>query len=543
MGATNCPETPRQRMIGMMYLVLTALLALNVSKDILDAFATVDETLIRSTENVHSAINTQYTWFGIQKDLLGEAKMGNAVQNTAIVQKKSDELVGYINQLKKDLIFVIDGDSTFKDKKDGQIKLKTLRELEGKDNTDKPSDFLINKKKAGELQQKIIEYKKNMLDLEPNQDKRKELENTLGLDVEKKIPNKNNGNTEEDWATYNFNGTIAAAAITLLNKTIGEVRNAEAVMLNHIKLSIDANDFKFDKVEGRTIPVSQMVFTGSNYTADVIVAAFDTKQTPEVYYGMGRDTAAEADIPNLTIVPSENGVGKLSIPAGTVGEKKYAGVIKVKAPDGSNKFYSFKDKFVTAAPTATVVCEYSMIIYAGIPNPVSVSAPVSADKLRIDFGGLPNTKSGDNKYQVTPPVSLIGKYIKISVSSVDNGKTTNLGSFDYKIVRVPDPQFLVGGSANMNQTVSDIKSKPFVQSKMPDDFAVKDLRWTIRSYDVLLSLPNGQTLPLKSTGPNLPADVVSKVVSGSKLVIYNMAAQTPSGQSLSNPQSIVVNVR
>jgi len=189
-----------------------------------------------------------------------------------------------------------------------------------------------------------------------------------------------------------------------------------------------------------------------------------------------------------------------------------------------------------------VVCEYSMIIYAGIPNPVSVSAPVSADKLRIDFGGLPNVKSG-NKYMVTPPVNMIGKYVKISVSSVDNGKTTSLGSFDYKIVRVPDPQFLVGGSSSITQSVGDLKSRSFVQAKMPEDFAVKDLRWTIRSYEAMLTIPGGQPVTAKSSGPSLPPEIVNKLTSGATLFILNMNAQTPSGQSLSNPQALVVKIK
>ncbi len=80
MGATNCPETPRQRMIGMMYLVLTAMLALNVSKDILDAFSVVDETLVTSNKNTESSISSDYSLLDRQKAIFGIEKVKEADQ-------------------------------------------------------------------------------------------------------------------------------------------------------------------------------------------------------------------------------------------------------------------------------------------------------------------------------------------------------------------------------------------------------------------------------------------------------------------------------
>src|SRR5574344_1821337 len=151
-----------------------------------------------------------------------------------------------------------------------------------------------------------MEYKKALLAIEPDANRKKTLERDLGLMVDQKYKNPKSGN-EEEWPVYNFQDAITASTITILDKIIGEVRNAESVMLSDLKSSIGANDFKFDRIEGRTIPKSQTVFTGSNYTADIIVAAFDTKQVPEVYYGLGRDTATEADIPSLTKVTGENG--------------------------------------------------------------------------------------------------------------------------------------------------------------------------------------------------------------------------------------------
>ena len=81
MGATNCPETPRQKMIQMMYLVYTAMLALNVSADILNAFVVVDDTLVTSTRNAYHQNSNDYNWFDQQKVILGEAKVHDAYVN------------------------------------------------------------------------------------------------------------------------------------------------------------------------------------------------------------------------------------------------------------------------------------------------------------------------------------------------------------------------------------------------------------------------------------------------------------------------------
>ncbi len=111
MGATNCPETPRQKMIQMMYLVYTAMLALNVSADILNAFVVVDDTLQTSTRNATSQNNNDYNWFEQQKLLLGEAKIHDAYTNAKQLRKETNEMVKYIEKLKKDLIMYVDGDT------------------------------------------------------------------------------------------------------------------------------------------------------------------------------------------------------------------------------------------------------------------------------------------------------------------------------------------------------------------------------------------------------------------------------------------------
>lgn len=510
MGATNCPETPRQKMIQMMYLVYTAMLALNVSADILNAFIVVDDTLVTSTQNATFQNGNVYSWFEAQKSILGEAKIHDAYSNAKKLKNETESLIQYIEKMRRDLIYAVDGDSLVEVVEDSKkvMRLKTVTDIKKKDNFDIPTDFMINKKNAFELSKRINQYKENVLKLAKASD-RKNLEPALGLDVNTKF--KKDG-AEQSWEQHNFDHIISAAAVTLLNKTIGEVRNAEATMLNYLKASINAEDFKFDHVSGRAIPKSQMVFSGDSYEADIIVAAYDTKSTPEVWYKMGADTLTEANLGGATKLEGENGLVKLKISAGDIGEKKYAGLIKILDPSGQPKWYGFSDKYTVLKPSATIAADKMNVLYAGIANPVSVSAPISPDKLSVSFPGCSVSGQGAGKYNVTVPTSLIGKTVSATVSAkTGDAGSKAMGSTSFRVKKVPDPKAVLGaGIRSGKRSKAEITANPVVVAKMPEDF-VYELRWKVNSYQVIFNSKGMEDAPISVQGGALSEQVKSKI--------------------------------
>lgn len=511
MGATNCPETPRQKMIQMMYLVYTAMLALNVSADILNAFIVVDDTLVTSTQNATFQNGNVYSWFDAQKSILGEAKIHDAYSNAQKLKKETESLIQYIEKMRRDLIYAVDGDSLVEVVEDSKkvMRLKTVTDIKKKDNFDIPTDFMINKKNAFELSKRINQYKENVLKLAKASD-RKNLEPALGLDVNSKF--KKDG-AEQSWEQHNFDHIISAAAVTLLNKTIGEVRNAEATMLNYLKASINAEDFKFDHVSGRAIPKSQMVFQGDSYEADIIVAAYDTKSTPEVWYKMGADTLTEATLGGATKLEGENGVVKLKLPAGDIGEKRFAGVIKIMDPSGQPKYYGFKDKYSVLKPSATIAADKMNVLYAGIANPVSVSAPIAPDKLSVSFPGCSVSSQGAGKYNVTVPTSMINKPVTATVSAKigDGGASKAMGSTVFRVKKVPDPKAVLGaGIRSGKRSKAEITANPVIVAKMAEDF-VYDLRWKVNSYQVIFTSKGMEDAPISVQGGALSEQVKSKI--------------------------------
>lgn len=532
MGATNCPETPRQRMIGMMYLVLTAMLALNVSKDILNAFSIVDETLGKSTEITERTINSDDSFLQKQEALLGKAKVETAVVKVAEIKKLSDKMVKDIEALRDSLLIIVDGGATVvsKDADGNEVeKPKTVNDIKSKDNISGPTNFLINKGKALELRKQLEEFRTNLLK-QSNEGTREYLNSTIGIDVNEKFTNKDG--LEETWEAHYFEGTIMAASVTLLNKLIGEVRNAESILIKDAIAGINADDFKFSKVAGRAIPKSQMVFAGEPYEADIIVAAYDENQNPEVFYKMGVDTLTSVE--GATKLEGEGGIARLKIPTSGSGDNKFAGIIRIKGPDGTPRDYGFSDKYTVLPPSATVAAEKMNMFYAGIENPVSVNAPCSPDKISVTItGGGSITKTGAGTYNVTVPASLRGKTVTVNVSADLGAGPKQMGSTVFRVRTVPDPEVSVGGNIrggkiNKNQISA---GNGFVAAKMDESFAY-DLKWSVNSFRVTFVTKGIEDTPIPVQGNKFTNNILDKIKKsprGTAVYITDIKASSPAG--------------
>jgi gliding motility-associated protein GldM len=536
MGATNCPETPRQRMINMMYLVLTAMLALNVSKDILDAFSVVDETLVTSNKNTESSIASDYSFLDRQKAILGVEKVKDADQKAQQLKKVSNDMIKYINTMKSDLLKYVE-----KTDLNDEGKTKTAKDITSKDDYTTPTNFFITQGNAVKLKNEILKYKSQILALVPEKD-RAVCAKTMGLNVTGDFLNKDG--QKESWENHNFDHVIMIACVTLLNKTAGEVRNAESMVLKQIISSISADDFKFDNIQGRAIPKTQMVFSGDSYEADIIVMAYDSKQTPEVYYKMGVDTLTEAQLGGATKLDGVNGLVKLKLGTGGVGDQRYAGLIKVKKPDGTDTYYGFNDKYTVVKPSATVAADKMNVFYAGIPNPVSVSAPVALEKLRLSIPGCTAASVGGGKYNVSVPAGLIGRVVTASVSADLGGKGQALGTTDFRVKRVPDPTSYIGAKIwGGKRSKQELMANPFLTAQMGDDFAY-DLRWSITSYRVTFIIRGIEDPPMACSGGQFSEAVKAKInKAGINTVIQFSEIRATSIAGSRNLRDITVRIR
>jgi gliding motility-associated protein GldM len=344
------------------------------------------------------------------------------------------------------------------------------------------------------LKDRLEKYRDKILSFVDEKD-RGDMMKTVGLDVHAKYTNANGA--PETWESHYFEGVIFAACITLLNKTVGEVRNAESGVLKYVLRSITQDDFKFSNVQAKVIPTSQLVFLGEPYKAEVIVAAYDDKQPIVAYWRSG--TGALTSTQGANVVKGDDGIAKLTIGTHSVGDFSFTGFIQMVGPDGVPQTHPFSDKYTVMAASATAAAEKMNVLYAGIENPVSVSASVAPEKISISLSGGTSVTTGPGKYNVTVPESLVGKTVTISIFANIDGKQQSMGSTVFRIKRVPDPVAKLGNKITTGRfSKQEILANPFIFANLGEDF-VYDLKWTVNSFTVIFEIKGIDDPPMTSS--------------------------------------------
>ena len=542
MGGANCPETPRQKMIGMMYLVLTAMLALNVSKDILDAFVVVDDAMVTTTGNFSNKIDITYAQFEKlatdQKDKYGES-YGKAME----LQKATNEICNEIDNMKYEVFSLVDGVS-MEEAKEILEGPDGLKGMQSKDNFDKPTNYFCSPETEGgkmagkKLKQLIDDYRAKVL-LLVDEKQREAVDKSLGLRTDAEYKDANGD--KETWEGHNFYHVVAAADITLLNKFKSEVKNVEYDILSRL-MDVDADAFKFDNVQAKIIPQSRMLFAGSPFEADVIVAAYDSRQTPEVGYRMGSGTLTADSWNSLNkVTDGENGIVHLKIGTGGIGDQSISGLIRLRKPDGEYDYYPFEDKFTVTRPMASISPAKMNVLYANIENPLIISAPVAPEKMSVTSTGGNVVPKGSGTYEIKPAAGMIGKEIEIKVSNKDGGGV--LGTMKFRVKKVPDPVAVVGDKTGGRMRKEELAAASVVRAKKQDGFEF-DLNWTINSYKVTITKNGKEEPPIPVTGFRFPETLKAKInaaTAGTLFEFTEIKASSPAGPI--NLKDIVIKIR
>jgi len=521
-------ETPRQKMIGMMYLVLTAMLALNVSVEILEAFVTVNDSVEQTNITFEDKINNLYSQFE-QQYMINQAKVGPHWAKAQAADSMSKAMISYINELKYKSI------SLTEKKPIDEIKDLSLSEINSRDRYDEATNFFIgsspdgSKGKAHDLKNKIYDFKMNMEALYSDDES---ANINLGLITDKTYQDADGAS--QNWEMHHFYHTILAADVTFLNKLIMDVQNAEFGVLNYFYNNISAEDFKFDVINAKVIPQSNYVFLNGEYNADVIVAAYDTKQTPTVRIMQGVSEFNSNMMANATVLPGDSGVVKLSFPATEKGVHSYAGVIEVTGPDGSINQYPFSETYIVAEPSLTVAPTKMNVFYKGVENPVSISAPgIANDLLIVDIsvGTLTKSETSD-EWIVTIPEDAVGM-TTINVSADQNGNIIEMGSADFRIKIVPPPIAKIGGIEGGPIDKNLLLTAAAIIPQMPEDFEF-ELNFEITKFDFVATQRGGDMFIRQGEGNHLSNDMLSFIQNsrrGDKIWLENIFAKGPDGTS------------
>ncbi|HBF87472.1 MAG TPA: hypothetical protein DDX39_02430 [Bacteroidales bacterium] len=547
-------ETPRQKMIGMMYLVLTALLALNVSKDILNAFVVVNNGLEVTNKNFKSKNESLYNDFATQMADPGKKiKVQPYFEASEQVKKEAQLVCDSIHELKRRLLIAVDGGDIDEaageanDKNaDGRFtvedKILDLMLVNAKDNYDIPTHMFCGTDVTGKgaaaerLKLTLISLKENFLKiLESDKleilNKKLVIENykTSQFGIRTDDPGETGGDeSSKYWETQNFYHLASVAVVTMLSKIENDVRNAEADVVSTLLAQIGALDFKFDKLEARVVAKSNYVISGGKYEADLFVAAFSTTDKPIVVVGSDLDTTTMEFRGDTTQVPVINGVAKYIVPAGGVGPKKYSAVIKVKKPSGEFQPYFIKDiEYMVAQPAAVVSPTKMNVFYIGVPNPVDISVSgFSADKIQasISSGSISKSSSG---WIVSQTKS--GK-VNINVSvKMDDGTTKSMGSSEFRVKTLPNPVAKIADKSEGLIGKGELTAQQGVKAAM-DNFDF-DLKVTVKSFTVSATIKGFTKEEASSSNIFTPSQkaIIGQIERGQKVYFENIRAAMPDG--------------
>lgn len=532
--------SPRQKMIGMMYLVLTALLALNVSKEILNAFVTVNESLEETNLNFETKNQEQYSAF-IASYNENKEKVGPYWSKAQEVQKLSNDLINYINQIKVQIIAGVEGKdpaSLIGQNQFGEDTVYSLRHVEVKDNYiystnllvgSEPSSPKTSEYSAVSLKNKLIKYRDELKGLVPDGSALEtSLDETFSFEERE-----NASGVVENWASYNFYGVPMAAAITILSKIETNIRNAESDVLKYLYSAVDASSYKFNKLEASVIPNSNYVLLGDTFYAEVFLAAFDTTKNPQIILGESLDSSSFEVGGEQLDVQVKHGKGYIAIPAKTEGDFRYEGVINYKTPSGTINHYPFKTTYQVAQPSTTIAPTKMNVFYIGVPNPVSISAPgVAADKVQanISQGSISRASGGGWTVNVTRP----GKAV-VSVSAEMEGETKTMGSMDFRVKQIPDPIAEVAGKESGAIRKAQLMATSGIVAKMENfDFEV---RVVVSSYTFMYQAANGllSEVPVSSNRFDPIKGQLQNVPPNSMIFFDDIKVKMPDGTTRTLP--------
>jgi gliding motility-associated protein GldM len=548
--------SPRQKMIGMMYLILTAMLALNVSKEAVKAFMKVEQGLTKTVRNYAAKNSVIYAAFDA-KAAENPVRGGPARDKANEIKQNADQLFDYVQSLKIEIIKQADGEKA-KAINGNDIDIYAVQRF---DDTNVPSQVLIGAGedgKAFKLRAAINAYRQLLI--EKLDGKNPTIEEALktSLNTDDGLKEGNTG-TPEAWPNNTFQTLPLVAVVAMLSKIQVDIRNAETDVITYLYDQIEAASFKFNKL----IPIIQAnstyVMEGLEYEAKVFFSAVDTTQAPTVTVGAYEQSGTNPDgTPKYvmkgnyqTLKLDESGKGVYKVPAGAPGPRTWTGLITMNAPNGTVLSKPFKGEYTVGAQSVNVSPSAMNVLYRGIQNPIDVSVPgVPPDKIKV---AMRNGKLSTGKLKNYKGETFPGDYIaepnadapnaEIIVSADISGKQQTFPPrlFRVKDVPTPDAQF-AGKTGQGRVSLGDILIQTGVAAVLKDfDF---ELRYYVTEFSVSYD-DRGLAVGASSKSNRITDEqkaILKRLTRGKKLYIQDIKATIGPGKKVYDLNPIIITV-
>lgn len=511
-------ETPRQKMIGMMYLVLTALLALNVSKQIVAAFVTLNDKLDASATIINRKNDDTHGEFDKKKAALiatkGDMDLFNLWQGKAAELKNETAIiVGYLLGECNEMIKVVEGKDWVEEKDEaGNIsKLKPFMEIQNMDNYDVPTGMFVGGNPQSPLQKgldirlKIHEYRdkvatnmatyksgKNNYSFTPPADETG-LTAALGTanpaDTAKiaqfyralTLPEKLHAHEEGEmpWPSVMFDHAPVVAAGAMFTSLKLDIKNAESMATEFMLSKVEAPVFNFNKIEPLAFARTGYINQGDSLALSVMIAAYDSNEVSKIRYGMDADTANKEAWKEVT--------GKIGLDGSKPGFHKVKGEIGVKEK-GEIAWKPWEFSYTVGQPMGVVALPEMRVLYWGYPNVVEGTASgFDPSKVTLSGSGCSLSSKGNGQYIAS--VSKPTRSAKISISGKkDDGSSVSLGSFDFVVKPIP-PATIYFGNTESGGTVqyTAAKNQPNVRVALDPAVPLTNVKYSVSGGSLFVS--------------------------------------------------------
>lgn len=474
--------SPRQKMINLMYIVLMAMLALNISTEVLNGFSVVEESLNRTTGN---SSKENEAIFGELDQMMRKnpQKVKQWFMMASTVREMSDSLYNYAQSLKVAIVREADGE-----------KGDPLN-IEGKDNIEAASYIMLNPAngQGHKLYEAINNYRARILQFVTDPRQKKLIESNLSTTV----PNHSMG---KNWEEYMFENMPVAAAVTLLSKLQSDVRYAEGEVLHTLVANVGLKDLRVNKLQAFVVPSQTRLYPGETMTAQMFMGAVDSTQQPQVFV-------------NGQLIKGN----QITVKAGAPGKHTLNGYILIKDLTGNVLRRNFsQDYWVTGGPQpkeyispqgmqkvppfdgmATIAADLMNVLYAGFDNPITISIPnTSQSDVQATMSGGSLVSRGGGHFIARP--SAVGQPVTISVSA----KGRKIGEYQFRVRKLPDPSpyIAMGPDRFKSGTLSKaaLMSAPGIQAAIDD--GLLDIPFSVTSFRVVFFDNMGNAVPLASNG-------------------------------------------
>ena len=508
-------------MINLMYVVLMAMLALNVSSDVLNGFSLVDKSLQTTTSNATQVNQGIYDDFEEQMKA-NPKKVKEWYDKAQQVRQMSDSLFNFAEELKELIVRESDG-------KDGDVRnIKNREDLEAA-----TSVMLAPGTGRGQaLYNGINSYREQIIKMVTDSAQRRIIASNLNTEVPQTVRT-----LGKNWQEYMFESMPTAAAVTLLTKLQSDVRYAEGEVLHGLAANIGVKDIRVNELNAYVIPNAQTIVQGGRFSAQILMAAVDTTNRPTIYIG-GRK------------VESDRGIYETI--CNSTGDFTLVGYIEMMNAQGELVRRDFEQKYSVVAPSATVSADLMNVLYAGYDNPMSVSVPgVPANKLQVSMSGGGLTPKGDGKFIARP--TAVGTDAVITVAAQTEGRLQEMGKFTFRVRKLPDPTAFIAyadGQGGENRFKGGKLAKQVLMNVDALGAAVDDgllnIPFRVQGFETVFYDNMGNAIPEVSNSAEFTArqkTMFRSLARGKRFFITRIRAVGPDGveRTLDGAMDVTVN--